>query len=196
MKTVAGDRFRAALRWLLKKEGKGAQARLSREQLLDPGHLNSIIKGRTPGPEETRETIAGHFKMTYEDMLGLGRWLLDGNDPEVFLEQSGKVFFRDTRMVEPETQAAQGEDQFSISDMIIMTTKVLESRTVYRSALASNIRAFHQAVTRESEMEDMRNDMARMQREIRELRDLITAGGQKKPGGDCDKDADQRKAAG
>jgi len=43
-------------------------------------------------------------------------------------------------------------DDLQISEMLVMTSRVLESSTVYRSALASNVRAFYQAVLQEEEM--------------------------------------------
>jgi len=173
------EQFRAALKWHLGERGRGEQARLSRTAGLSAPYLNHIVSGRKNGDEDLRRSIAAAVGMPYPDMLALGQFILSGKDPEVFLEQSGQVFFRDSRIIEP---ASLEEDQFSISEMIIMTTKVLESRTVYRSALASNIRAFHQAVAKEGELESLKGDMARMQMEIQELRDLITSGGQKKIG--------------
>jgi len=195
---ATSEQFREALKWHLDKKGRGEQAKLARVAGISAPYMNHIVSGRKNGDEDLRRSIAAAVGIEYHDMLALGQWLLDGNEPEVFLEQSGKVFFRNSTMIPPATPAAQGDDQFSISDMITMTAKVLESRTVYRSALASNIRAFHQAVTRESEMEDMRNDMARMQQALIELQAQISRleTGQKKPEGDCGKDADQRKAAG
>ncbi|GAB6035842.1 hypothetical protein JCM15519_04010 [Fundidesulfovibrio butyratiphilus] len=41
------------------------------------------------------------------------------------------------------------EDDWKMTDMVTMTVEVLESDTIYRTALASNIRAFHQAVRSE-----------------------------------------------
>lgn len=41
------------------------------------------------------------------------------------------------------------EDEWKMTDMVTMTVEVLESETIYRTALASNIRAFHQAVRSE-----------------------------------------------
>ena len=73
-------KFRAALDFLLAKEGRKAQSRLSKEQNIDSGYLNSIIKGRKPGSITVREKIAAHFDLEYEDMLYLGRWILSGRD--------------------------------------------------------------------------------------------------------------------
>ena len=74
------QKFRAALDFLLEKEGRRAQSRLSKEQNIDSGYLNSIIKGRKPGSIAVREKIAAHFDLEYEDMLYLGRWILSGRD--------------------------------------------------------------------------------------------------------------------
>jgi len=74
------QKFRAALDFLLEKEGRKAQSRLSKEQNIDSGYLNSIIKGRKPGSITVREKIAAHFDLEYEDMLYLGRWILSGRD--------------------------------------------------------------------------------------------------------------------
>jgi hypothetical protein len=73
-------KFRTALDFLLSQEGRKAQSRLSKEQNIDSGYLNSIIKGRKPGSITVREKIASHFELEYEDMLYLGRWILSGND--------------------------------------------------------------------------------------------------------------------
>lgn len=73
-------KFRTALDFLLSQEGRKAQSRLSKEQMIDSGYLNSIIKGRKPGSISVREKIASHFKLEYEDMLYLGRWILSGKD--------------------------------------------------------------------------------------------------------------------
>ena len=70
--------------------------------------------------------------------------------------------------------------EFSIAKMLTMTAKVLESATVYRSALASNIRAFYQAVQEEDDMNAVRQEVGalqqkvgELQKEIAELKDLL-----------------------
>jgi len=77
-------------------------------------------------------------------------------------------------------------DTLSVGDMMSMTAKVLESNTVYRSALASNVRAFYQAVVKENEMqslseniEEMRAENREMKEHLAEMRDmLLSLGGQ------------------
>lgn len=71
------------------------------------------------------------------------------------------------------------DDSFSMSEMVTMTIEVLESKTVYRSALASNVRAFHQAVKMEGEMQGVKESLLQMRDEHRaemeELKEMIRA---------------------
>lgn len=67
------------------------------------------------------------------------------------------------------------QDEPSLDKMVQMTTTVLESNTVYRAALASNIRAFYQAVTGEEEMEYLRGQVERMSQDIAEMKELMQA---------------------
>lgn len=82
MKNEAQKQFIEALNFLLKKKGHGSQARLARTLKIDPGFLNNILKGRTPGPQEKKERIASYFHLRYESMLSLGRWILSGQPGE------------------------------------------------------------------------------------------------------------------
>lgn len=68
----------------------------------------------------------------------------------------------------PPDQDYKKED-WSMSEMIIKTTEVLESNTVYRSALAANVRAFHQAVQREVEMQSISEKLEVMQEDNRKM---------------------------
>lgn len=64
-----------------------------------------------------------------------------------------------------------------MSEMVAMTVEVLESKTVYRGALASNVRAFHQAVKMEGEMRGVKEELQQMREEHRaemeELKEMI-----------------------
>ena len=59
------------------------------------------------------------------------------------------------------------------SEMMYMTSVVLESSTVYRSALASNIRAFYQAVKGEQEVDDLRKEIMKLREDMAELKELM-----------------------
>ncbi|WP_428562364.1 MAG: helix-turn-helix domain-containing protein [Solidesulfovibrio sp. DCME] len=70
-------------------------------------------------------------------------WLLFGDGPMRRGESAAEA---------PQAAPAptpQPEEDFKMSDMITKTVEVLESDTIYRTALASNINAFHQAVRSE-----------------------------------------------
>lgn len=64
-------------------------------------------------------------------------------------------------------------EDWSMTDMIVMTTAVLESKTVYRSALASNVRAFYQAVKNEEEMRSISEKLEAMEKNEREMADRM-----------------------
>jgi hypothetical protein len=190
------EQFSAALAFVLNKK-KISKALLIEATGLTRRTIDYIVAKERGAGKRSASAISTALGLSYQDMLALGQWILDDNEPEVFLEQSGKVFFRDSRMIEPNTGSAPADnDQFSISEMIIMATKVLEGRTIYRPALAANIRAFHQAVCKEGELDSVKADMQKMKCEIQELRDMIELGHQKKSDGDSDKDEGERKAAG
>ncbi len=57
-----------------------------------------------------------------------------------------------------------------MSDMLTMTAEVLESETIYRTALASNIRAFHQAVRSERTLARIEERMDLFEKEMEQLR--------------------------
>ena len=52
------------------------------------------------------------------------------------------------------------QEEFRMSDMLTKTAEVLESDTIYRTALASNINAFHQAVRSERTLARLEERMA------------------------------------
>jgi hypothetical protein len=72
-----------------------------------------------------------------------------------------------------EKRQESAEDETPISDMLVMTSKVLESNTVYRSALASNVRAFYQAVVQEDEMKSLSEKMELMQAQMARMESML-----------------------
>jgi len=56
-----------------------------------------------------------------------------------------------------------------MTDMVTMTVEVLESETIYRTALASNIRAFHQAVRSERTLVKLEERMAAMESRLEQV---------------------------
>jgi hypothetical protein len=62
-----------------------------------------------------------------------------------------------------------------IEELRRMSERVLRSKTVYRSAWASNCRAFYQAVIKEEEMKTTNERLDAMTAEMTELKELIKA---------------------
>lgn len=56
-----------------------------------------------------------------------------------------------------------------LPEMLKMTTTVLLSETVYKPALASNIRAFHKAVIMEREMNELKSDVQEIKQQMAEV---------------------------
>lgn len=104
--------------------------------------------------------------------------------PEWLLMGSGPMRRGETAKVAPAPAPAPAEafltapqEEFRMSDMLTKTAEVLESDTIYRTALASNINAFHQAVRSERTLARIEERMAEweakadaMARELSELR--------------------------
>lgn len=81
-----------------------------------------------------------------------------------------------------------------MSDMLTKTAEVLESDTIYRTALASNINAFHQAVRSErtlvrieermaeweAKADAMARELSELRRENRELKERLEPTGRDK----------------
>ncbi len=65
------------------------------------------------------------------------------------------------------------QEDWTLNEMVEMTKGVLESDTVYRNALSSNIRAFHKAVTEESEMDSVKKELAIAKVERKEMSDRM-----------------------
>ena len=182
MDQSAPNQFRAALTYLLDKEGRGAQTRLADEQKIDRGYLNAIVRGRKSGSETKRGEIAAHFGMVYEDMLSLGRRLLNGEDIEKFSGEnagdatSGKVC-RDSLDNQPfgmNISPQHGPGRENIPRRVISVIEVLESDTGYADLLAGLIDAFHDTVRTKKEMRILRRENIDTKQEIKTLKTRIT----------------------
>lgn len=183
MSKSASNQFHTALSYLLKKEGRGSQTRLSTQQSIDRGYLNAIIKGRKPGSEDVREKIASHFNLAYEEMLVLGRTLLEGDEgtkeyagkcpngtagqevPTVFSQIADKGE-RDSK-IKPIEKAAKNE--YNISDKIRKVVAILESDTSHRDILAELIDVFYAAVDKEKDKVATQNQMQELESRLADV---------------------------
>jgi transcriptional regulator with XRE-family HTH domain len=170
-----GERLR-----IIRKHMGLTQDNFAKILTIDGSYVSSIERGKaTPS-----EAVIKDITTTYR----INRNFLDSGELPIFLVQPRKQT-SDQEATAPRSRTRMSHDIYfpgnaeeddqpehpSGSDMLFMTARVLESNTVYRSALASNIRAFFQAVQGEAEMNDMREKMDRLMSDMAEMKDLIKA---------------------
>jgi len=170
--------FQAALAHLLDREGRGAQSRLAGEQSLDRGYVNAIVKGRKSGSDEVKTRIAGHFNMTYDEMLALGRGILGGGQTEISVEKPEKrphTLAVDAKasghkdVTDPASLQTGRSSQSGLSKKIMKVVEILESDTRYRNVLEELIDVFHVLVNNKSDRLVLGNRMAEMESRISSL---------------------------
>lgn len=79
------------------------------------------------------------------------------------------------KQLSSQSQTDAVTDDFKISDMLAMTAAVLESKDVYRTALASNVRALYTSIQMEDEMGAVTDQMTAMQEEFSAMREEMRA---------------------
>jgi len=136
---TSNDCFIAALRKELKKQGRGAKKELASGVGVSPNHLSDILALRKNAGQNLKERIADNLGVSFEDMLVLGRRILE--------ERADAVA---DLPVEKDRSPGSGEILTYLADppadFLAMARTILESNTPYREALISNITAYHQAV--------------------------------------------------
>jgi len=142
MAQLVSKQFHASLIHFLSEEGRGAQARLALEQQIDRGYLNAIIKGRKAGSDKIREKIADHFGVTFEDMLSLGRRILNGEKGsdvcEELVEETKAISYeRHKKLVDLESHRQDQKMLGDFSEKIATAAKILGSNSAYGDFLAS-----------------------------------------------------------
>lgn len=156
--------------------------------------------GLVPGPKNTR-LLADYFGCDFHWLeTGEGdafsdpthnavdRWLANEDRPpselsELELDIAMERFVQKGRKRLGLTEGKQvnGElnkelDERSINELLRDTKAVLESDTVYRQALASNIRAFNQAVINEGKMKNTDEKIDQMMKQIEALTNIVLQG--------------------
>jgi len=148
---------------------KMSQADVSRALGFTEGMVSNFLSGKTKNPiRKTILKIADYFTCS-PDWLATGEgepfpdttlqavdnWLAneDRGFSELSEHENAIAMARIVRKGRETMGVAKKPDkEFSITEMLEDTRIVLESDTVYRQALASNIRAFKQAVVNEEKM--------------------------------------------
>lgn len=180
MNQPISKQFHAALTHLLAKEGRGAQSRLAREQNIDRGYMNAIAKGRKTGAEDLRTGIAAYFGMTYENMLALGRAILDG---ENVLGSEGnqvtgkgaalsKVTKMERQVVESKEPQQPEAPLPSISEIIMKVVDIMESDSNYRATVSSLIVEVHEKISAKKENLALGDRVKELESQLADLKRL------------------------
>jgi len=182
MDQSASNQFRAALSHLLKSEGRGAQARLAESQGIDRGYLSAIVRGKKPGSEQIRNKIASHFGMVYEDMLVLGRRIMDGDDA---LESVGET----TDRLQEKVDSNPVENSSEISTAIV---EILGSDLGNAKLLTDLIEALHGKVISDRRNLELETENKKLHEKMEALEARIA---RLEEGGYCDESGPLRKTA-
>ena len=91
------EHFKAALQYFLEKQGRGIQKALATKLKVSQRHISEIKHGRANASVSLQGKIAAYFGMSFEDFIALGKWILDGGDPEEWME-----LHRGRKIVKPE----------------------------------------------------------------------------------------------
>ncbi len=181
MDQSASNQFRAALIHLLKMEGRGAQSRLAKEQGIDPGYLSAIVRGKKPGSEQIRNKIASHFGLVFEEVLVLGRRIMDGDESPVSAGDPDKP------QEEPKTKTTDNSSELSTAII-----EVLGSDTNNAKLLTDLIEALHGKVIFERKNSELEAQKKQLQEKVEELEARIA---RLEEAGDCDESGPLRKTA-
>lgn len=79
------------------------------------------------------------------------------------------------------TNVTLEQEELTVREIVNMTMEILESDTVYKSALASSIRAFHKAAKQEREMKSVQEDVAEMRERMDKMEQMLLSLGSKTP---------------
>lgn len=112
------------------------QAEFAGRAGINVNTLRNYERGDSLPNLEVAASICRYFGVS-TDWLVLGEGTMRRGESEVEEPQAAPA------------PAPQPEEDWKMSDMLTKTAEVLESDTIYRTALASNINAFHQAVRSE-----------------------------------------------
>ncbi|WP_319548538.1 hypothetical protein [Desulfogranum marinum] len=181
MDQSASNQFRTALIHLLKQEGRGAQARLAENQGIDRGYLSAIVRGKKPGSEQIRNKIASHFGMVYEEILILGRRIMDGEESPVLGGEPDKQ--------QEKAITHLADNSSDISTAII---EILGSDTSNAKLLTDLIEALHGKVTVERKCSELTTENEQLKEKIEEFEARIA---RLEEAGNCDEPRPLKKTA-
>ena len=171
---AVSDGFLDRLQCLIDSLGV-TQKKLGEKAKVDSGTISrwKSKTQKTPPSTESILKIATAWDCSFE-------WLLTGKG-EMFAYKpppGDQIDFNFGSKKPPEetesrVDLSHEKESFSMKEMVSMTMDILESDTVYRSALASNIRAFHKSVTMEEEVESVKKQLEGMNDRMQRMEELL-----------------------
>lgn len=132
------------------------QADFANRAGINVNTLRNYERGDSIPNLEVAASICRYFKVRTD-------WLILGEGP---MRPGDSTPDDQTAVSTSTTPPAHIEDEFKMTEMVTMTVEVLESDTIYRTALASNIRAFHQAVRSERTLAHLEDRMAQLESKV------------------------------
>lgn len=102
-------------------------------------------------------------------------WLLTSHDVK---DELLKFADQQTRRIIAESDTVYNHTPPKDSDLLIKTAQILESNSVYRNALKSNIEAFHYAITCEEKLTLANKRIDNLEEQILEIKDRLPAVGE------------------
>ena len=163
------DKFRAALKYYLAKEGYGAQARLAREQDIDSYYLNAIIQGKKGSSDAVRTQIVNHFNTNLEDMLILGQRILSGEEE---VELLTAVLRMD--LANLENQQTEDERPRVIIFDLMKAVYILKSGTRFTTLFDDFTEIFYKATLLKEENQHLHKIRSELKSKIHKLEKQLT----------------------
>jgi transcriptional regulator with XRE-family HTH domain len=137
---------------------------LSQEEFAHRIGFNKNTIGNYERGDRTPDVV--FMKAVCENMNVSPEWLLWGEGTM----NRGEGASTEPQALAP-APAQPTEEDWKMSDMLTKTAEVLESGTIYRTALASNINAFHQAVRSERTLAHLEDRVSQLEMRMEELAD-------------------------
>lgn len=163
---TSNDCFIAALQKELKKQGRGAKKKLAASVGVSPNHLSDILAQRKNAGQKLKERIANMLDISFEEMLVVGRHIVENSANEGGDNISGSYCGKGS---------GGGLEQKLIktTDFLAMAADILESNTPYRHALIGNITVYYQAMNMTEKEKNVLQLIKSLQKEISILRQDI-----------------------
>lgn len=163
---TSNDCFVAALQKKLKEQGRGAKKKLATHVGVSPNHLSDILAERKNAGQKLKERIADALGISFEEMLALGRHLIESRSGKVINDLSGDDSDKGMLVTgEPESAYT--------TDFMAMASRILGSNTPYRQALISNITAYHQALEFAQKEQEALKTIKELQKELSVMRQEV-----------------------